>query len=50
MSKGEDKPSLIGRKFNQDGMNIQGLGGNVVEILTSSSDPFLFLDQRVVEN
>ena len=50
MSKGEDKPSLIGIKFNQDDMDIQGFGENVAELLTSGSAFFLFLDQCAAEN
>ena len=40
MSKGEDKPSLIGRKVNQDDMDIQGFGENVAELLTSGNVSF----------
>ena len=50
MSKGEDKPSLIGIKFNQDDMDIHSFRENVAKLLTSHSAFFLFLDQCAAED
>ena len=46
----DNSSSLIGRKVNQDDMDIQGFGENVAELLTSGSAFFLFLDQCAAEN